>query len=57
MRINELTVNEVVMSQDIKNLQEKKRIAANISYSEINQRKNCQDIKANWMLLTQTELL
>ncbi|MBU2917516.1 hypothetical protein KO505_05995 [Psychrosphaera sp. F3M07] len=57
MRINELTANEVVMSQDIKNLQERKHIVGNISYSEINQKKNCQDIKANWMLLTQTELL
>ena len=46
-----------VISTDIKYLQETKSIVKNVSYTEINQEKNCQEIKANWMLLTQTVLL
>jgi len=50
-------VDNSVVSTDIKHLQETKSIVKNVSYTEINQEKNCQEIKANWMLLTQTVLL
>jgi hypothetical protein len=54
---HKLSTNNDVISTDIKHLQESKSIVNNVSYTEINQEKNCQDIKENWMLLTQTSLL
>jgi hypothetical protein len=49
-----LTENDDVISTDIKHLNDTKEIVHSVSYREINQTKNCQDIKANWMLLTQS---
>ena len=52
-----LTENDNVISTDIKHLNDTKEIVHSVSYSEINQTKNCQDIKANWMLLTQSSYM
>jgi hypothetical protein len=52
-----LTENDDVISTDIKHLNDTKEIVHSVSYREINQTKNCQDIKANWMLLTQSSYM
>lgn len=57
MLIPQSNAKNNVISTDIRHLQETKSIVNNVSYTEINQEKNCQEIKANWMLLTQTVLL
>lgn len=51
---DKLIKNKDVISPDIKHLNDTKEIVHSVLYREINQTKNCQDIKANWMLLTQS---
>lgn len=54
---NKLVDDKDVVFSDIKHLNDTKEIVHSVLYREINQTKNCQDIKANWMLLTQSSYI